>query len=586
MTRSKQTRRRGEPTPTTAGAQTGSARWVLIFCAALPVAAAVLLFLPTLRYGFIWDDPLVLEQMRAMHGLRDLLVPPDIVPRFYYRPFIFATFLLDRALGGGGPLWFHATGIFWHAVATGLVFLLARSLLGARRLPEACCAALLFAVHPVHVESVAWIAGRSDVIATCFVVAAVLLGARTDRQWTAWAAGGALFLGLLSKEVALTGLLLVPLRDFLVDRRVHPTRYIASILAVGLYFLLRANALGTFGGGVPTGATASEVSRELLAAVGWYASKLLFPAHLNAYVQEVPSGAAYPLGGMVVLVLGIVAAVGAWRAKQRCVLYLLCWLPLTLAPSLTVILRRSASALVADRYLYLPSVAAVVLVGWGLGRLRSWQSFRLPVGAASVGLITVIAALASASRSHVWADDVTFWSDVADKSPRFALPHRELADAYMRRNNLDAAERAFERALEAEARPEDTVMTYNNLGNLYLRRGRLDEASRAFEAGLVIYPHPHLYNGLGRVAMRRAEAAQARGDRAEAARQVMDARAALEKAVAGDPRDYRSHVLLGQVLLSLGRREEARNHLETALAIEPTGAIADIARRYLAAIGS
>jgi Tfp pilus assembly protein PilF len=67
---------------------------------------------------------------------------------------------------------------------------------------------------------------------------------------------------------------------------------------------------------------------------------------------------------------------------------------------------------------------------------------------------------------------------------------------------------------------------------------------------------------------------------------VLAARAALESAVSADPQDYKSHVLLGQVLLSLGRREEAKKHLETALAIEPRGTIADVARQYLAKIGS
>lgn len=555
-----------------------------ILPAAVPVCVAAALFLPTLRHGFIWDDPLVLEQLRAMRGVKHLFVPPDIVPRFYYRPFIFATFLFDRWLGGEAPAAFHATVVAWHGLVTALVYLFARELLGARRRLEASGAALLFAVHPIHVESVAWIAGRSDVMATAFVLTTVLLSARTERKWTSWVAGLTALLALLSKETAVACLVLVPMRDLLLAGRLLPGRYFPLALAGAAYFLLRGYVLGAAGAGLPAGAETGELIGDAVRAVGWYMSKLVLPIGLNAYVQEIPQG-PYLLGGVVATVGLAVTVLAAWRGRQRAVLFLLCWFVFTLAPSLTVIFRRSASALVADRYLYLPSVAATILVAWCLARLRPRVSLRWRATAAVLGLVAALQAAASAARSGVWADDVAFWSDAAAKSPHYALPHRELADAYMRRDELDLAEQAFMRALRAKSRPEDTVMTYNNLGNLYLRRGRLDEAAGAFEAGLRIYPHPHLYNGLGRVAMRRAEAAQVRGDQAEILRQVLKAREALSAAVAADPRDYKSHVLLGQVLLSLGRRGEAKRHLEIALSIAPEGAIADAARQYLARIG-
>jgi len=264
------------------------------------------------------------------------------------------------------------------------------------------------------------------------------------------------------------------------------------------------------------------------------------------------------------------------------VLFLLCWFVLTLAPSLLVILRRSASALVADRYLYLPSVGAVILVGWILTNLRPLHSRRWRLGAGAVAGVVAVGLAASVARTRVWSDDLSFWSDVAGRSPSYALPLRELGDAHMRRNQLDQAQTAYERALTAKSHPEELVMTYNNLGNLYLRRGRLDDAARVFAAGAELYPHPYLHNGLGRVAMRRAEVAQAKGDQAEVLRQVMNARATLEKALDADPNDHKSHVLLGQVLLSLGNRVEARKHFEAALAIEPAGSIADVAREFLA----
>lgn len=550
----------------------------------LPVAVAAALFVPTVRHGFIWDDPLVLEQLRAIHGWRDLVVPPEIVPRFYFRPFIFLTFLLDRAFGGESPAVFHATVIAWHALVTGVVFLLARAWLGAERVWEAGVGALLFAVHPIHVESVAWIAGRSDVMATAWLLAALLCAARTECGWSAWAAGALLCLGLLSKEMAVAGLVLIPLRDWCAERRWHWVRYVPLGVAAGIYFILRRGALGTVGGGFATGVDPLVMVRELLAAIGWYGAKLVWPWPQNAYVPAVPDGWSYPVVGAMGTALLFAAAVWAWSTERRAVAFFLLWLPVTLAPSLLVIVRRSASAVLAERYLYLPSVAWVLLIAQGFG---AWRAKRRDarICVAVVGILALLWAAQSVVRARVWADDLSFWTDVAAQSPADAMPHRELGAAYLQRDRFDDAERELLRAVAAGGDAVGQVMSYNNLGNLYLRRGRPDAASDAFAAGIKIHRHPYLLNGLGRVAIRRAEAAQQRGDQAEVMRQVVIAREALRQAVALDPRDSKSHALLGQVLFNLGDRVAAREHLETALRIEPRGGVADTAREFLRRLG-
>src|SRR5215470_14069743 len=90
--------------------------------AALIVATAFLVYIPALRNGFIWDDPLVLQQLRAIHGLGDLVVMPPQIPRYYYRPLIFVSYLIDRSLGGELPFWFHLSVIALHALNCLLVF--------------------------------------------------------------------------------------------------------------------------------------------------------------------------------------------------------------------------------------------------------------------------------------------------------------------------------------------------------------------------------------------------------------------------------------------------------------------------------
>lgn len=549
--------------------------------AVMPVVAALVVYFPAARNGFVWDDPLVFQQLDRFHSIGDLLVPPAAVPKFYYRPLIFLTFLIDRLLGGPGAWLFHVTVIGWHALATALVFAFGLRLLGTTHRIEASLAALMFAVHPLHVESVAWIAGRSDVVATVFVLLAVYLSSQVQRSSTAWGAGAALLLGCWAKEVALAAVLLIPARDICIDKRLYESRYLPIVLAAAVYFVTRYIGIGSVGGGLPSDADTAQLMRDIVAATGWYGAKLLMPVDLNAYVPRVPGGPAYTFAGITLLAVGGAVSVWAWLRNQRVVTFAVMWWAVTIAPSLAVIVRRSASAVLAERYAYLPSVGAVWLLGWLLTRARP-----LAVWRAAVAGVVVMAMLCGAQvfqRIGVWADNLSFWTDVAGKVPDDALPHRELADALMAQNRLDEAESHYQTALTTYSDREGRVMAYNNLGNLYVRRERFEDAEAAYRQGLELYPHPRLYSGLGRLAIERARRA---GNEADAGRQLLLAQDALTRAVAGDPQDYRSHNLLGQVLFNLGKRAEAKQQFETSLAIQPSGPIADIARKYLQQMGS
>ena len=573
------TRAPARPQPTQRPARTNAVTWL---CALVPVAATVAVRANAFGYGFIWDDPLVLQQLRAIHGLGDLFVLPEAIPKFYYRPLIFLTFLADRALGGEAPFWFHTTVIVADAVATLLVFLIARRLLGVAFTIEAGLAALLFAVHPIHVESVVWIAGRSDVIATVFMLAALLASTWTDRSWTAWLAGGLALLAFLSKEVAAALLVLVPLRDRLMQRRLPWARYLPLALAGGVYLVLRYVGLGAVGTGLPSHVTATDQIRDLVAGLGWYACKLIAPVHLTAYVPAVPSAPGYVIAGVVTLIGTGATALWAARSGQGVPAFLLVWFIVTLAPSLGVIVRRSASAPVADRYLYLPSVAAAIMVAWLVSRLRPAPVWRWRAAVAGVACVATVAGALTVDRTRVWGDPLVFWSDVVANAPQVGMPYRERGNIYMGLGKLDEAERDFRAAAMFEKEPEGRVMNYNNYGNLYLRRNQLGAAEAAYKAGLQIYQHAFLYSGLGRVEIRKAEEAQENGKSDAAMQAVHAARDYLEQAVAVDPRDYKSHVLLGQVLFNLREYPAAREHFEIGLAIEPRGAVADTARRFLA----
>ncbi len=485
-----------------------------------------------------------------------------------------------------------------HAVNTALVFALAKRLFTGDWL-IAAGSALLFAVFPAHVESVAWMAGRSDVIACTFALITVLLFWDHDGyRWSALA-GLTYLLGLLSKETALACLVLVPALDIARGRRLKWGRYVSLLVATWIYFILRRQALGTVGGATAAGGTASvapvlQLSLDVLRAVGFYTAQAIAPLRMCAYIPDVPSTWPYALLGAVALALPV-AYVG-WRPlRQRGgwqLGLLLTWFFATLAPSLVVIVRRSASAPVADRYVYLPSVASCVVFGWALVRLTERRRLQWPWNAAAVALLTAVFAFHAVRYERIWADDLTFWSDVAAKAPTDALPHRELATALVERGRLPEAESELLHALAGRADAEGRAMTYNNLGNLYRRLGRYEDAQRAFEAGLSVVAHPTLYHNLGMVLMSKIEREQQAGDQAALLRDMAQARAALEHALqlgrhaaatSAFPQwdEAKTHALLGQVLFSLGDRAGAHEHLETALRLEPRGPVADVTRRYM-----
>ena len=555
------------------------------------IGAALVVYAGVLSGGFIWDDPLVLQQLRAMQSLRDLFVLPPAIPRFYFRPVIFLTYLFDRTLGGETPFWFHASVLVFHAINVLLVFVLAQRLFRDDRLIPAG-GALLFAVFPTHVESVAWMAGRSDVIACTFMLLAVLLFLDRQRTASAWLGGLTFFLAALSKELALAGVVLIPVVDLLDTGRLWWRRYLPLVIATLVYFGLRQQALGTLLGGTPTGTAPQQLTSAVVRAVGFYATQAILPVHLCAYIPAVPAAPGYMLAGLLALVLGAGLTAWAWRRGPWPVAFLTSWFFITLAPSLTVILRRSASAPIADRYLYVPSVASCLLLSWALVRLAQYFHVAARWTVTALAIITLVLGAEALRYTGVWANDLSFWSDVAAKVPDDALPHRELATALLHRNHLDEAERELQRALTTHSDAAGRAMTYNDLGNLYRRQARYEDAERAFEAGIAIGPHPTLYHNLGMALMAHLEQEQRQGDQAAMKRDIVRAREAFEQALRlgnapAAPQGFaqwdaaKTHALLGQVLFSLNDRTAAREHFETALRLEPTGPIADVTRQYL-----
>jgi Flp pilus assembly protein TadD len=604
------------PGPRVAAAPRTVWTWIAPATVAL---AALLVYANSLGNGFVWDDPIILtRQLVVFRSVGDVLAPPRDIPQFspdYYRPLTIATYLLDRAIGGDDPFVFHLSVVLAHAATSLLLYLLAQQLLsgpGARL--GAFAAGALFALHPIHTESVAWAAGRSDVLATGFLVAALVVSGRRLQSWRgSLLAGICAAAALGAKETAVAFYPLMLLRELLAPPTPRPApgerlrRWAGPLVAGVVYVLLRRNALGEFVGSAPDALPTGERSAlDLLGAVGMYVGRLLWPVNLNAYIDRIDSG---PLTLALALVLLAGAGGAAWfwwsarpraraneasgtraaRAPRRgggspgprplepsrpgLPLFALAWLVLTLAPSLAI-LWKIPDAPLAERYLYLPSAGFCLLVGDLVGRAWAATTNR-PARLATAGGLAVMllaSAIGTVRRNPVWHDDIALWEDTERKSFASGMAARSVGTAYLQAGRRAEARAAFQRALDRRNSQRGVQTIYNNLGTLAMYDADYAAAQRHYEAALQANPGADTIFNLGLAILQRGGLSQAA------------AQAALpyyQRAQGLNPHDPDIEAALAQAYGILGQRELAAQHARRALELGATGPTADTLRAML-----
>jgi tetratricopeptide (TPR) repeat protein len=565
-------------------------------CAAV-FAVAFAVYANSLANGFVWDDPIILErQLAVFDSPSAVLVTPRGIPQFspdYYRPLTIASYLLDRAvgarlavLGEEEAFAFHLSLVLAHAVASMLVFLLGLRLLGGARpaVAGALAAGALFAVHPIHTESVAWMAGRADVLATCFCLAALVVHRGRETSWPRSAVTGVLVACALgAKEVGAAALLLVPLQDAIFPprpaskgRATPPIAawlrsYAGLAVASFLYAILRHASIGELVGTAPGQAGMLASLDRVVGAFAAYLGKLVWPLALNAYIDTVSTSA-------VVLALGVATALAAAAAialslfsRDRLPAFCLIWILLTLAPSLSIVWK-IPEAPMAERYLYLPSVGFCLLLGW-LAR-EAWQrsAERRTLAAAAV-LLLAAAAFLTVARNRVWQSDLSLWRDTSAKSVTSAMPLRSLATAYQREGDAEQARRWFERALERPNTPRGQVIIHNNLGTLAMSAGDFAAAEEHYRRALAVGPSADASFNLALAILEKGE---------WSAEAIAAAMPPLDDARRQSPYDPDVLAVLGKVQALSGERAAAIQSLERSLELGLNPVSAEGARKLLA----
>ena len=566
----------------------------------LGVLVAVIYF-PATQAGFVWDDFIIttLKAVRSLEGIWELWFEPGSAYRgegalreSHYWPLLYTTFWLEHKLWGFSPAGYHIVNILIHFANTVLLW----RLLVRLAVPGAWFVAAVFAAHPLHAESVAWIIARKDMLATLFCLASLLVWLRFVESPSRGRYAVAVLLfaaAMLSKSVVVvfpaTLLILqwwkngrITWGDLL---RTAPFFLVGLAIAVGDLLFYQAKG--------PFSLDYSIAERILIAAhaLWFYVGKLLWPVELAVIYPHWDVNVADPVGWLYVVTAAAVAAV-FWFLRDRigrgplaCALFF----AIMLSPTLGFIdYRYMQYSFVADRYQYLGGIGVILLfvaaAACGAQRLPD-----LPRKAAKGAALALLVLLGAATWNHaaVYKDQVTLFRHVVSLNPQARNAHRILAielrkqgkheealsfariavekrpDSYKAHNTLglvflslkrhDEAEKQFRRVLKINPHSAEAFL---NLGVVFLKLKRHDEAEKQFRRVLKINPHyAKAFLNLGMVSGKQ--------------RRYEEAVKWYRTAVKEDPNYALSHAAMGDALFQLGRYEEAVSSMERALLLKP-----------------
>jgi protein O-mannosyl-transferase len=424
----------------------------------------------------------------------------------HWHPLTWLSLMLDADVFGPGPWGFHFTSLVLHIVNVLLLFAVLRQMTGA--VWRSALAAGLFAVHPLHVESVAWISDRKDVLAGCFwlltTIAYVHYARRPGVKRYAWVAG-CFSLGLLAKSMLVTLPCTLLLLDYWPLRRIsarppapdekEPHRFApASILRlvgekVPLFALSALCAAFTLHARQKEGAIKSGIFLSLGERLGYavnayvgYLGKTLWPADLAPYYPLTPDSlSTSTVAGSAALLILLTAGalVGARWRPYLAVGWL--WYLGTLFPVSGVV--QLASYVMADRYTYVPLIGLFILFAWGIADLVP-QALRRPVLApAAIGLL-LAAAVVSRQQVDTWHDGIRLWEHALTATPDNFLARASLGSAFQEAGQRDRAKAQMEAAERLARRATE----YDALGNLLLMDGATSEAIGKFRKAVELEP--------------------------------------------------------------------------------------------------
>ncbi len=533
---------------------------------ALLVIVVLIAYLPAWKGQPLWDDDghITKPELRSWSGLNRIWSETGATQQYY--PLVHTVFWVEHRLWGDWPVGYHLATILMHALGA----LLLLKVLQQLRVPGAWLAAALFALHPVQVESVAWISELKNTLSGVFYFATALAYLRFDqtRARNTYIVALLLFLaGLAAKTVVATlpAAILVVLwwqrGRISLTRDVRPLAPFFIIGMLGGLFtaLVERRFIGAQGHDFDF----SLLDRVLIAgrAVWFYIEKLVWP-HPLIFIYprwHIDPHAAwqylFPLAALAALAVLVLLA-----RRNRAPLAAALFFVITLFPALGFFnVFPFMYSFVADHFQYLAAaglltLAAAAFTRWLDARPRHIKT----AGHVAAMLLLLGLAVLTARQSRMYANEETLWRTTLQRNPDCFMAHNNLAEMFFTKGQLDDAIAEIQKALAAKP---DAAKARYNLGNFLLRKGRVDDAIAELQKAVELSPRDvTAINCLGSAYVRKR-----------------DASAALEqfnKALAIDPGSTEARIRLGGLYLQTGHPEQALRELQQATKLRPGDAAA------------
>jgi tetratricopeptide (TPR) repeat protein len=536
--------------------------WLL---ALLLLAATVIAYEPAWHAGFIWDDDDYIiknKLLTAPDGLKRIWFSLDSPSQYF--PLTYTTFRIERGLWGLNPTGYHWVNILLHATNALLLWRLLRRL----NIPGAWLAAALFALHPVQVESVAWITERKNVLSLFFSLLTMrawlaFVDARGGRAWLHYGLSLGCYALALSSKTTVCTLPAAMLLVLWLKNGVIPWRRVAQVVP----FLLLAAGMGlvTIWWERYRQGTQGElfsiglIDRILIAsrAIWFYLGKLVWPANLTFSYPRWTIHPTDPLSYVWLLALGLMAGT-IWRVRRvagRGPEVAALFFGVTLLPtSGLIMLWTFVWSFVADHYQYIACIGPLTLAASALtlaaGRFQG--KLRL-LGPALGGALLLVLGVLTWQQCTTYRDLDTLWRTTIARNPDSWLARYNLGILLTEKNQVQEATAQFQKTVEL--RP-DHVMAQYNLGALLLYSGHVEEAIARLDIALKLDPrHPLVHRKLGDAMMREGK--------------VDEAIAHYQTALEVYTNFTDAHRNLAYALLQQGRTDEAIAQYQMTLQLEP-----------------
>ncbi len=539
------------------------------------IIATLVIYWPVKDYEFINydDDAYIYENTYVLDGLNYNSIKWSFTTTHVcnWHPITWISHILDTQLYGMNAGGHHLTNVFFHLLNTLLLFFFFRKITGA--LWKSGFVAALFALHPLHVESVAWVAERKDVLSTFFWMLTLWSYAcYVEHRSLKMYLTVLLFfiLGLMSKPMVVTLPFVLILLDYwplnrFGRRATNPPIFQASNPSIYLiiekipFFVFAAvSSIITYLVQQNCGAVNAlddwplyvRITSAFVAYIG-YIGKMIWPFHLAIFYPHPGALPMFQAAVACVLLLSIsVVAVRTAKLYPYCVVGWL-WYLGTLVPVIGLV--KVGSQAMADRYTYIPIIGLFIIIAWGVPDLVA--RFRYSkVGLAITAAIFILSLMVVAwFQAQHWQDSIALFKHAIQVTEHNDLAHFNLGNALMAKGKIDEAVDHYYKAIYIK--PDDPL-TYTNLGIALFAKGKTDEAVNKYTKALQIdFNLPEAHNSMGNALYAQGKFKKAMDSYAEALRIKPDS--------------FQAHNNLGLVLYATGNVDKAIFHYTEALRIKP-----------------